>query len=435
MATKNIINKTKFSQVTSTPTTLAVGEQAYSTVSNSLFIGDSTGTPVKIGGASDVNKLAGIESGAQVNTVTSVNTKTGAVTVTQSDVGLGNVDNPSDVNKPVSTATQTALDLKAPLANPTFTGTVSGVSKAMVGLGNVDNTSDNDKPVSTAQQTALNLKAPLESPTFTGTVSGVTKSMVGLANVDNTSDANKPVSSAQQTALNLKANLAEPTFSGNVVLGNSTPTLSLHAASKAYVDSMALGILVKDPVRAGTIGAITLSGTQSVDGVSLTIGDRVLVKNQVDATTNGIYAVAAGAWTRTTDADNTPSGDNSEVRNGMFVLIQEGSLADTQWTLSTTGSITLGVTDLTFTQFSSQATYSAGTGLTLTGSEFAIDSTVLTTSSSLDVTKFSNATASAFNGSNITALNGSNVASGTVGASYLPSGVVYDGDTLDGGTF
>ena len=97
-----------------------------------------------------------------------------------------------------------ALALKAPINNPTFTGTVAGVTKAHVGLENVDNSSDADKPVSTATQTALDLKAPLESPTFTGTVSGVTKAHVGLSDVDNTSDADKPVSNATATALNLK---------------------------------------------------------------------------------------------------------------------------------------------------------------------------------------------------------------------------------------
>jgi len=72
--------------------------------------------------------------------------------------GLDNVDNTSDANKPVSDATQTALDLKAPIADPTFTGTVSGISKTMVGLSNVDNTSDTAKPISTDTQTALDLK-------------------------------------------------------------------------------------------------------------------------------------------------------------------------------------------------------------------------------------------------------------------------------------
>jgi hypothetical protein len=94
---------------------------------------------------------------------------TAVAALTKSSVGLANVDNTSDADKPVSTATQTALDLKAPLANPTFTGTVSGVTKSHVGLGDVDNTSDSAKPVSTATQTALDLKANLAGPTFTGT--------------------------------------------------------------------------------------------------------------------------------------------------------------------------------------------------------------------------------------------------------------------------
>ena len=146
-------------------------------------------------------------------------TFTGTVSgVTKTMVGLGNVDNTSDANKPVSTATQTALDLKAPLASPTFTGTVAGVTKTMVGLGNVDNTSDANKPVSTATQTALDLKAPLASPTFTGTVAGITATMVGLGNVNNTSDANKPISTATQTALDLKAPLGSPTFTGTVTI-------------------------------------------------------------------------------------------------------------------------------------------------------------------------------------------------------------------------
>jgi len=85
----------------------------------------------------------------------------------------------------------TELTAKAPLASPTFTGTVSGITKDMIGLGNVNNTTDALKPISTDTLNALNLKAPLASPTFTGTVSGITKTMVGLGNVDNTSDVEK----------------------------------------------------------------------------------------------------------------------------------------------------------------------------------------------------------------------------------------------------
>ena len=113
------------------------------------------------------------------------------------------------------------------VGNVLFNGTVSGITKAMVGLTNVDDTSDTNKPVSSATQTALNLKANLADPTFTGTVSGITKAMVGLTNVDDTSDTNKPVSSATQTALNLKANLADPTFTGTVSAGSISTTSTI----------------------------------------------------------------------------------------------------------------------------------------------------------------------------------------------------------------
>ena len=95
----------------------------------------------------------------------------------------------------------------APLNSPTFSGTVAGITKAMVGLDSVDNTTDASKPISSLTQTALNLKADLASPTFTGTVAGITKAMVGLDSVDNTTDASKPISSATQTALDAKAPL------------------------------------------------------------------------------------------------------------------------------------------------------------------------------------------------------------------------------------
>ena len=99
------------------------------------------------------------------------------------------------------------INSKAPLNNPKFTGTVQGISQTMVGLGNVDNTSDADKQISTATQTALDTKAPINNPIFTGTVGGLNKSMVGLGNVDNTSDIDKEISTKTQTALDFKADI------------------------------------------------------------------------------------------------------------------------------------------------------------------------------------------------------------------------------------
>ncbi|QOP66800.1 minor tail protein [Arthrobacter phage Odyssey395] len=198
---------------------------------------------------------------APILPVTSLNGRTGAVTLTKSDVGLASVDNTTDVNKPISSATQAALSLKAPINNPAFTGNVTGVTKGMVGLGNVDNTPDNAKPVSTPQQAALDTKAnaththavgdttglqgaldakaPKDSPTFTGTVTGVSKGHVGLGNVDNTSDAAKPVSTAQANALNLKADKNNPTFTGTVTLPSTTNGLSKSNVGLGNVDNTA----------------------------------------------------------------------------------------------------------------------------------------------------------------------------------------------------
>lgn len=151
------------------------------------------------------------------NLVTSVAGKQGIVTLNKSDVGLSNVDNTSDINKPISNATQTALNTKATVtaldAHANNTTNPHQVTKAQVGLGNVDNTSDVNKPISTATQSALDTKATTTAlnahTNNTTNPHNVTKAQVGLGNVDNTSDADKPVSTAQQTALNAKANASD----------------------------------------------------------------------------------------------------------------------------------------------------------------------------------------------------------------------------------
>lgn len=158
----------------------------------------------------------------------------------------------------------------------------------------------------------------------------------------------------------------------------STPTtLAGYGITDAYtktqVDSLVTGLDFKQSVRVGTTANITLSGTQTVDGVSLSAGDRVLVKNQTTASENGIYVVAAGSWTRAEDADNTPG---SEVATGMFTFIEEGTVnANSGWILVTTGAVTLGTTALTFSQFNGLAQVTAGAGLTKTGSQIDVGGT------------------------------------------------------------
>jgi hypothetical protein len=134
-------------------------------------------------------------------------------------------------------------------------------------------------------------------------------------------------------------------------------------ATKAYVDGIASGLDVKASVRAATTASITLSGEQTIDGVSVVAGDRVLVKDQTAGENNGIYVASASSWTRSSDADS-----NAEVTPNLFTFVEEGTAnADSGWTLSNNGSITLGTTELTFSQFSGAGQITAGDGLTKTG--------------------------------------------------------------------
>jgi hypothetical protein len=154
----------------------------------------------------------------------------------------------------------------------------------------------------------------------------------------------------------------------NKITGLGTPTTDTDASTKAYVDSVAQGLDTKASVVAGTTANITLSGTQTVDGVVLVAADRVLVKNQTDPAENGIYLCAAGAWTRTTDMDTW-----AEVP-GAYVFIEGGTtLADTGWVCTSNAGGTIGTTAITWAQFSSSGSYTAGTGLTLTGSAFSVN--------------------------------------------------------------
>lgn len=142
-----------------------------------------------------------------------------------------------------------------------------------------------------------------------------------------------------------------------------TPTNSTDAATKGYVDNVAAGLDPKGSVRVVSTTNITLSGAQTIDGVSVIAGDRVLVAGQSSAATNGIYVCAAGAWSRATDADTS-----AEVTSGLYVWVEEGTTnADTGWVLTTNNPITLDTTALTFTQFSGLGQITAGSGLTKTG--------------------------------------------------------------------
>lgn len=158
-------------------------------------------------------------------------------------------------------------------------------------------------------------------------------------------------------------NAADIPLGGFKITGLADPTSAQDAATKAYVDNAVVGIDWKASVRAISTTNITLSGTQTVDGVTLAVGDRILVAGQTTASANGIYVVASGAWSRSSDADT-----NAEVTTGFAVFVEEGTAyADTGWVLQTNGTITVGTTALTFIQFTGLGQVTAGAGLTKSG--------------------------------------------------------------------
>jgi len=185
--------------------------------------------------------------------------------------------------------------------------------------------------------------------------------------------------------------------SGDLVL-NQDPTSNLQAATKQYVDTIAAaGLHYHDPVRVekegnlnatydnGTSGVgatLTNAGTQAalvIDGVTMVLNDRVLIYEQTNAAHNGVYTVTnvgsvSTNWvlTRATDADSYGPSDPDALGQGDAFFVQEGAAgAGETYVMTTEGTITFGTTDITFSQISATQIYSAGGGLTLTGTTFA----------------------------------------------------------------
>lgn len=287
------------------------------------------------------------------------------------------------------------------------------------------------------------------APTLTGT---------NFSAIPNAALSNNSVT-VGTTAISLGA--TSTTLAGLVsVTLTQDPTLALQAATKQYVDTLAAeGISYHAPVKyevptaltatynngtAGVGATLTNAGTQTAftpDGVVASVADRILIYNQAAPAQNGVYTVTTVGtvstnWvlTRATDANTYGVKDPNKLGAGDAFFVTSGNTgAGETYVMNTTGTITFGTTAITFAQISSAQIYSAGTGLTLTGTQFSLTTPVATTLGGTGLTTFG-ATNRAIFSSGTTTLTAGTLpiaAGGTAHTSYT-DGQILIGKSSDG---
>jgi hypothetical protein len=312
------------------PATLENAELAFNEVSSVLYYGVGTGGAG--GSATSIAAIAG--SGAFMDlssTQTVAGTKTFSTAITGSVTG--------------NAGTATALATGRTIA---ITGDLAYTSPSFDGTGNV---------------TAAGTLATVNSNV--GTFTKITINAKGLATAGATATLNE-----------ISAPTTSFSFGSQLLTSLADPVSNQDAATKYYVDSVAQGLDIKaSVVTASTANIATLSGLLTISGVTLTAGQRVLVKDQTASEDNGIYLASATAWSRSPDANTW------DELVSAFVFVEEGTNADTGWVCTINAGGTLGTTPITWTQFSGAGTYTNGTGLSLTGNVFSITNTAVTAAS------------------------------------------------------
>ena len=350
--------KRRASGAAGAPSSLANAELAYNEVDDVLYYGKGTG-----GAGGTATTVPAIGGPGAFATLATAQTLSGNKTFT------GSVDL---TGATATAATQTSSDSSTKLATTAFVKAQNYIS------GNESISVSGDASGSGTTSITLTLASVGTAGTYakvtTDAKGRVTSGTTLSASDIPTLTANKISDFDTQVRTSRLDQLTAPNASvslnAQLLTNVADPVNAQDAATKSYVDSTAQGLDVKGSVKAATTENITLSGTQTIDGVALIAGDRCLVKDQSTASQNGIYVVASGSWTRAADLDVWTEFP------GAFTFVEQGTtLADTGWVCTANAGGTLGATNVTFTQFSGAGTYTAGNGLALAGGSFSVTGT------------------------------------------------------------
>ena len=404
------IKRTTGSSVPSNPA-LVDGELAYSHGNNHLLIGDGSTIKV-IGGKTFSDKLDHTDG---------VLTGSSAITV--------------DSNSKVDTIKVRGADNATP-GNIVFDDNDGSHATTLKGGNTLSNNLDISLPATLTNNVGTVIT--------TGNLNNIAGSIGALddLSVDNIRLGVADAQTISTSSGNLKLDPAGVIDVGlNVIQNLGTPTQPHHATRKDYVDGLLQGLDVKESVRVATTSSdannslsTAYANGQTLDGVTLATGDRVLIKDHATGTENGVYIVAAsGAPSRAPDFDS-----NAGVTAGAFVFVEEGSNADQGFVMTNNGTVTIGSTSLTFAQFSGAGTIGAGAGLSKTGSTLNVGGTANRISVGADtididasyagqtsITTLGTISSGTWNGTAIAAT------SGGTGLSTIPKGSLLVANTAD----
>jgi hypothetical protein len=339
------------------PTSLANAELAYNENDHTLYIGEGTGGAG--GSATTIVPVGGSGMGSNSNPTMNGTAAPGTGTLwSRSDHIHPSDTTRAPINSPTLTGTP-AAPTASPGTNTTQLATTAFVTAAVSGAtAGVASFNGRTGTVTFQASDITGVGgALLASPTFTGTPTAPTP-----ANGTNTTQ----IATTQYVLATRLDQLVPPnvdvSWNSKKITNLLDPTAAQDAATKAYVDGLIQGIDAKASVRSMTNANTTLSGTQTIDGIALVTGDRVLLVGQTTQSQNGVYTVASGAWSRASDLDTW----NELV--SAYVWVEQGvSFADTGWLCTVDPGGTLDTTAVTWVQFSGAGQVTAGAGLTKSG--------------------------------------------------------------------